>query len=95
MLSKEEVLHIAELARIRLTDEEVLKYQKDLSAILEYFEQLKEVPTDDVLSIGHITGVQNVYREDTAKDFGDLGRGAILTNVPKKRDGYVEVKAVL
>jgi aspartyl-tRNA(Asn)/glutamyl-tRNA(Gln) amidotransferase subunit C len=95
MLTREEVLHIAELARITLTDEETEKYQKDLSAILAYFEQLKEVDTDGVESIGHITGVVNVYREDKSVEFGDLGRETILENLPKRKGDYVQVKAVL
>ena len=95
MLTQEDVLHIAELARIDLTEEEVSKYQKDLSAILAYFEQLQTVDTDHVDTIGHITGISNVYREDRAKEFGDLGREWILKNVPKRKDDYIQVKAVL
>lgn len=95
MLTQEDVLHIAELARINLTEAEVLKYQKDLSAILAYFEQLQTVDTDHVDPIGHITGVSNVYREDKSADFGDLGREGILVNLPKRKEDYIQVKVVL
>lgn len=93
MLSQEEVLYIAELARISLTEEEVFKYQKDLSSVLAYFEQLKEVDTETVAPIGHITGMINVFREDKEEPF--LNRSAIERNVPKKSNGFIQVKAVL
>lgn len=95
MLTQEEVFHIAELARIRLTKEEAEKYQRDLSAILSYFEKLQEVDTENVEPIGHITGVLNVYREDKKEDFGDLGREAILANLPRRNGDFIQVKSVL
>jgi aspartyl-tRNA(Asn)/glutamyl-tRNA(Gln) amidotransferase subunit C len=94
MLSKDEVQHIAQLARIGVTDEEVEKYQKELSAILDYFEQLKEVDTEKIEPIGHITGMENIYREDKAEDFGDKGKKEILENAPETKDGYIKVKSV-
>lgn len=95
MLTKEEVFHIAELARISLTEEEVLKYQKDLSGILAYFDQLQEVDTEGVEPIGQITGMINMYRVDEEEPFGDAGRQGILENVPKKSGDFIQVKAVL
>lgn len=94
-LTREEVQHIADLARIRLTEKETERYQKDLSAIFAYFEKLQEVNTDGVDPIGHITGVVNVYRKDKNEDFGDLGRQSILDNVPDVKDNFIQVKAVL
>jgi len=94
MLTKDEVQHIAQLARIGVTDEEVEKYQKELSAILDYFEQLKEVDTENVDSIGHITGMENIYREDTVQDFGNKGKKEILENAPETKDDYIQVKSV-
>lgn len=94
-LSIEEVKHIASLARVGLTDEEIEKYRKDLSAILDYFKKLEEVNTDDIESIGHITGRFNSYREDKMQDFGGLGKEAILKNAPEKKDNFVKVKSVL
>ncbi len=95
MLTKEEVEHIAELARIELTQEETTKYQKDLSSILAYFEQLQEIDTNNVEPIGHITGMTNMYREDREEEFGDLGRKEIMENVPDTKDNFIRVKAVL
>ncbi|HPN55004.1 MAG TPA: Asp-tRNA(Asn)/Glu-tRNA(Gln) amidotransferase subunit GatC [Candidatus Moranbacteria bacterium] len=95
MLSREEILNIATLARIGLTDEEVEKYQHDLSEILDYFKKLEEADVADVEPIGHITGMQNVFRSDNKKDHDSLSREAILKNAPDKKDKYIKVKSVL
>ena len=64
MISKEEVWHIAKLARLGLTEKEVEKYQKELSSILAYFEKLKEVDIKGVESTPHSVKVENIMRED-------------------------------
>jgi aspartyl-tRNA(Asn)/glutamyl-tRNA(Gln) amidotransferase subunit C len=95
MLTRDEILNIATLARIGLNDKDVEKYQHDLSDILDYFKKLDEVDTEGIEPIGHITGMQNVFRNDEYSDFGLLGKEVILKNVPEKKDGYVKVKSVL
>ena len=95
MLTKEEILHIATLARIGMTDKDVEKYQHDLSSILDYFKKLEEVDVSGVEPIGHITGMQNAFRTDKYEDFGSLGKEEIMRNVPEARDGYIKVKSVL
>lgn len=95
MLTKEEVKKIAALARIGISKEEVEKHQKDLSAVLDYFKKLEELDTTDTEVIGHITGREDVWREDQAEAFGDLGKEAILKNAPETKDGYLKVKSVL
>ena len=95
MLTKEEILHIATLARIGVSEKDVEKYQHDLSEILDYFKKLDEVNVDGIEPIGHITGMENVYRTDRQVDFGDLGKQAIMQNAPEQKDGYVKVKSVL
>lgn len=95
MISKEEIKHIASLARIGLNDEEVEKYAKEISSILDWVEQLKEVNIEGVEPTAHITGMENITREDKAEDFGSLGRAAILKNAPEVKDGNIKVKSVL
>lgn len=95
MLNKEEVKHIAGLARIGLTEKEIGKYQKELSAILDYFKKLEELDTEKVEPVGHITGTENVNRIDKQEDFGGLGEKAILENAPERKEKYVKVKSVL
>lgn len=95
MLSKEEISHIATLARIGLDEKDIEKYRHDLSAILDYFKKLGECDTEGVEPIGHITGMQNVFRSDKHDDFGTLGKEAIMKNVPEDKEGFIKVKSVL
>ncbi len=95
MLSKEEIVNIAALARIGLHDADIELYQKDLSAVLDYFKELEELDTTNVQPIGHITGMTDRVRSDEADDFGTVGKEAILKNTPETKDGYIKVKSVL
>lgn len=92
MLSEKEIRHIAALARIGLNSKEVEKYQKDLSAVLDYFEKLQELDTEKVKPIGHITGHKNVMREDKADYFEEKDK--IIKQFPDKKDHYAKVKSV-
>jgi aspartyl-tRNA(Asn)/glutamyl-tRNA(Gln) amidotransferase subunit C len=88
------VKNIAKLARIGLSDEDVPKYQKDLSAILDFFKELEIVPTDGVLPMGNITGKSDAMREDVVSSVSDAERDAFLANMPAVKDGFVKVKSV-
>ncbi|MDP3957055.1 MAG: Asp-tRNA(Asn)/Glu-tRNA(Gln) amidotransferase subunit GatC [bacterium] len=94
MLTKEEVKGIALLARIGIKESEVEKYQKDLSAVLDFFRELETVATNDVEPTLHITGKVGVARTDQAEDFGSEGKAEIIKNVPETKDGFVKVKSV-
>lgn len=94
MLSTDEVKHIALLARIGLKEEEVEKYQKDLSAVLDFFQELSAADTENVEPIGHITGRIGDAREDRMEEFGNLGTDAIKKNFPDGKDGFLKVKSV-
>lgn len=95
MLSKEEIQHIAGLARISLNEKEIEGYQKDLSGVLDYFSELQKLDTENVEPIGHITGMSDVFRSDRSEDFGSIGKEDILKNAPETKDGYVKVKSIL
>ncbi len=95
MISKKEVQHIAKLARIDFSGRQLLKLSKQLSAILDYIEKLKEVDTSKVEPTAQVTGLENVTREDKPKIQNPKSKIQILDLVPKKKDGYVKVKAVL
>lgn len=86
MLTKEQVQHIADLARLGLTEEELEKFTKDLSRILESVSQLQEVNTDGVEPIAHITGLENAVREDDPE-------GAILQSTPELTVGQFPDRA--
>jgi aspartyl-tRNA(Asn)/glutamyl-tRNA(Gln) amidotransferase subunit C len=93
MLTREEVLKIAKLSRIELTEKEVEKFQKELSAILEYVEELKQVNVDGVEEVAQVTGLVNVQRDDKAVE--TQNREEILSQAPEIKDGYYKVKAIL
>jgi len=93
MISKKEVKHIASLARIGLSEEEVDKYTQDLSAVLDWVDELKKVDVAGVEPISNITGMENIKREDKAEIFGN--KEEILKNAPETKEGFVKVKSVL
>ena len=92
-LSREEVLHIARLARLGLSDEEVEKAREQLSHILENFEILQSVDTDDVPPTAQSLALRNVLREDESCD--SFPRQEILANAPQQDEDSFRVRAVL
>jgi len=95
MINKKEVEHIARLARIDLTKKEKDKVTKELGAILGYIDKLKEVKTEGVEPVAHITGLNDVFRKDDnpkGPDSENIKR--LLEQAPNEKDGYVKVKSV-
>ena len=92
-LSCEEVLHIARLARLGLTDAEIDKMSEQLSNILENFEILKQVDTTDVPPTAQSVDLQNIVSEDTVAP--SLPPDEILANAPRREGGFFRVRAVL
>ncbi len=93
MLNTEEVIKISKLARIELTDTEVEKFQKELSAILDFVEELKTVNTEGIEEVSQVTGLVNVQRQDKIVETDC--RDEILSQAPEIKDGYFKVKAIL
>lgn len=94
MLSTEEVKHIALLARIGLSEEDVEKYRRELSSVLDFFRELEELETKEVESSGRMAGITNVSREDRAEDFENGKKEIIRRNFPDAKDGFLKVKSV-
>lgn len=94
-VSEEEVKHIAELARIELTQEESERFAREISDVLGYVEQLQEVDTDQVEPVSQITGKKNVFREDNAVDSLQETKDIMAKNYPDKQDGYIKVRQIL
>ncbi len=92
-LSREEVLHIARLARLGLTEAEIDRMREQLSDILESFEILQQVDTSGVLPTAQSVALQNVVRDD--KVAPSLPPSEVLANAPRKEGGYFRVRAVL
>ena len=92
-LNREEVRHIARLARLGLTGAEVDKFGEQLSDILENFETLQQVDTSDTPPTSQSITLQNVMREDEIAP--SLPPGDILANAPRKEGDCFRVRAVL
>ena len=92
-LSREEVLHIARLARLGLTEEDVERFREQLSNILDNFEVLKEVETEGVPPTTHAVPLQNVLREDEVAP--SLPQDEVLSNAPRQEEGHFKVRPVL
>ncbi len=92
-LSREEVLHIARLARLGVTEADVDRFKEQLSNILENFEALQEVDTTDIPPTAQSIPLQNVVKED--KTAASLPPSEILANAPRKEGDYFRVRAVL
>ncbi len=92
-LSREQVLHIALLARLGLSEEEVERAREQLSNILENFEVLKQVDTTNVPPTAQSITLQNVVRADEPGE--SLPPAEILSNAPQKEGSFFRVRAVL
>lgn len=90
----EEVQHIADLARIGISDEEKKRFQEDLGSILDYIDTLQKVDVSGVEPTANITGLLNQTRED--ENGSSHADAQILADMaPEKKDEYVKVKQVL
>lgn len=93
-LTKDEVEHLGRLARLSLTEEEKAQYAVELSAILEFVEQLQEVDTTDVEPTSQVTGLEDVYREDVVRGCGDEMRKKIIEQFPERDGDLLKVPGV-
>jgi aspartyl-tRNA(Asn)/glutamyl-tRNA(Gln) amidotransferase subunit C len=93
-LSRDDVLKLARLSRLRLSDEEVERFAAELSAILDYVQMLDKVDTSGLEPTYQVTGLQNVTRADEVKDYGYKAE-ELLKNAPAVLDGQFKVKRVL
>lgn len=92
-LSREEVEHIAELARLELTPEQVILYQKQLSAILDYFAQLQGLDTTGIPPTSSVLPAHSVLRPDETRP--GLSRQEVLDNAPQATDNQFRVPPIL
>jgi aspartyl-tRNA(Asn)/glutamyl-tRNA(Gln) amidotransferase subunit C len=92
-LERAQVLHIAKLARIGLTADEVAMYSEQLSAIIGHFDTLNAVDTEGVEPTAHTLPLRNVMVEDEAR--ASLSQEEVLAMAPRTEDGYLRVRAVL
>jgi len=93
-LSRDDVLKLAKLARISLTDDEVQEFGDEFNAILGYVEQLQNVDVDGLEPTSQVTGLTNVTRKDEVKDYG-YKPADLLTNVPSVENNQIKVKRMI
>ena len=92
-LTREEVLHVAELARIKISEEEIEKYQIDLKKLLKYVEKINEVKGyDDEILIAS-WNEETKLRKDEAKEM--LNPKQVIENAPRHSGNYIEVPVVI
>jgi len=92
-LTREGVLHIATLARLGMTDDEVERFRAQLSTILENFEILQQVDTTNVPPTAQPIALKNVVSDDEVAD--SLPQNQVLANAPQKEENFFRVRAVL
>ena len=93
MLSREEVEHVARLARLVLTDDERTRYTGQLNEILAYVEKLKELDVDGVVPTAHAIPLENVFRPDRVHP--SFEREDMLANAPERSEGFFKVPRIL
>ncbi len=92
-ITANEVKHVASLAKLEFTDEELQKFTGQMDEIINMVEQLGEVDTTDVPVTSTVTEEVNVMREDVAVKGTD--RTLLMKNVPEEKDGLIKVPAII
>ena len=92
-LSRDQVLHVARLARLNLSDEETELFQKQLGDVLKYAEKLREVDVSNVEAAAHALPIFNVFREDAPRDWFTAQQA--LRNAPRQANGLFIVPKVV
>jgi len=93
-LTREDVLKLAQLARLKLTDEEVEVFRAELSEVLRYVTMLNDVDVAGLAPTTQVTGLKNVMREDSVVDYG-ISPAELLRLAPKSQDGHIKVKRMI
>jgi len=93
-LSKQSVAHVAQLARLGITDEEAERYSVQLSSILDYVETLQQVDTDGIEPTAQVTGLENILRDDVMASVLPDVKAGLLKQAPALENGLVKTKSV-
>jgi len=94
MISKEEVQHIADLARLGLTSEEIEKLQRDLSSVLDYIDKLKKVDISRVDPVKQMFFLDNEIIKQEECEKGSDSAKKIIDQAPSTKNGYIKVKSI-
>lgn len=92
-ISRHEVEHVAMLARLELSEEEVATYTEQLNSILDYAAMLDQLNTDEITPTAHAVALRNVLREDQVQP--SLEREKVFANAPVSEDGFFKVPRIV
>lgn len=92
-ITKDDVLYVADLARLDLDEEAIEKFAGQIGDILDYIDKLNEVDTDGIEPTSHAISLTNAFREDVPKEH--LDREHVLANAPEKEEGSFVVPKVV
>ncbi len=92
-LSGDQVRWVAHLARLEISEAEVAMFTEQLSKVVDYIEQLKEVDTEGVEPMAHALPINNIFRDDELRE--SLPVDEALTNAPDRKGDFYSVPAVL
>ncbi|MYL43145.1 Asp-tRNA(Asn)/Glu-tRNA(Gln) amidotransferase subunit GatC [Virgibacillus salexigens] len=92
-ISKDQVKHVAHLARLDITEQEAEMFTDQLSSIITYAEQLNELDTTDVEPTTHVLDIKNVLRKDEPKKW--ITQEEAMKNAPDQKDGQYRVPSIL
>lgn len=94
ILSREDVIKVARLAKIKLTEEEIDKFVIELNSILDYVKQLQNTYVEGLKPTEQVTGLKNVWRDDVVVDYC-YKPSELLKNVARTEDGYIKVNRMI
>ncbi len=92
-ISKEDIVHVAKLARLELKTEDIEKFSLQIGAILDYVDTLNQIDTKDVIPTSHAIFLRNAFREDEV--LKDIDIESVFLNAPEKEDGTFLVPRVI
>ena len=93
-LTREDVLKLARLSRLKLSEKEIEAFQTEISEILGYVEKLQDADVAGLKPTYQVTGLQNVTRKDEVKEYG-VDQLGLLKNVPETDKSYIKVKRMI
>ncbi len=89
MIERDQVLHVARLSRLKLSEEELASMQKDMSSILDHVDRLAEIDIEGIEPTSHVVPLENVLRDDVPRP--SLDREVSLAQAPDAADGAFRV----
>ena len=93
MIQRFEVEHVAKLAKIKLSEEEIQSFVEQLGSILDYIHTLEKIDTSNVKAVAHVLSLQNVFREDQVESSEDSEM--VLENAPERAGRYFKTPQIM